>query len=1056
MELALESAGIGTWELDCDTNTIQMCTRTKALFGFSGENIIPLDTLLDFVHPDDRSKFGDIISEVRGNSVQETYSMELRSLPDSSGYQRWILCQGQRHFDQYNHSSKLLGSFINITQQVQSRQLSEENQNQQRIFQTIVEKAPMAIGFLSGPDMIIQVGNDKIFEIWGKSKLITGLPILEALPELHDQNFVHLLQHVYTSGEPYTGNSVQVSLTRNDKQENAYFDFVYTPLRNYSEEINGVMVLATEVTDQVNMHKELQENEIKFRSLIDQAPVATCLFTGKDMVIELANQPMIGYWGKDNSVIGKPLSEALPELVGQPFLDILDTIYNTGIAYGAKNTAADIEVNGNLSTYYFDFTYKPIFDKNGNIFGIVNMSIDVTQQVLAQKALEESEAKLRSVIESAPAAMGLFVGRELVIEMPNKTFIDIVGKGPDIAGKPLREVMPELESQPFLQILDDVFTTGITYESFGTQVNIVQHGVMSHNYYNITYSPIFDSEGRVYAILDIAIDVTKRVEAQKQIEESQMQLLALFEQSPVGIAIISKNELTYTMANPFYGELVGRKPEALVGKPLLEALPELAGQGFDKLLRDVIETGTPYLSKEQSVNIVRNEQLQTIYVDLTYQPQRDLDGNISGVLVVATDLTRQVLTRQKIKQAEMSLRGAVELAQLGTYEIDLTTGILTYSDRLKEWFGVEKEDVITFEIVYDAICEADRSAVQNAVNRAIAYGSDGVYDMEYTLNPDKTGLSRVLHAQGKTIFNKKGKAITMIGTAQDITIQRKIQLALEHQVQHRTEELEAMNEELAAINEEYMATNEELAESNHMLVQSNENLQQFAYVASHDLQEPLRKIQSFGNLLATRHSDALGDGTHYLQRMQSAAARMSDLIQDLLAFSRVSSKKDQIATVSLTRVVETVLTDLELNIQESGAIITIEDLPVIQGDRLQLGQLFQNMISNALKFRKKEIVPQIKITGHSVSQKDVPFSINSNRTTANFYQIDIADNGIGFDQQYADRIFQLFQRLHGRSEYSGTGIGLAICEKVVVNHGGAISVKSSPGNGAVFSLFFPQ
>ena len=1056
LELALQSAGIGTWELDSNTQLIKVCSRTKALFGISGENNIPLEILLEFVHPDDRSGFRKILDHAINHSEEDSFHAEFRSLPDANGSPRWILCQGQKHFDGVNHSSKLLGSFINITQQVQNRQLTNENQQQQRIFQTIVEQAPMAIGFLSGPDMVVQVGNDRIFEVWGKDKSIIGLPLLKALPEIKDQVFLNLLHDVYTTGEPYLGSSMRATLLRNGKAEDIYFDFAYTPVRDNSNNITGVMVLATEVTAQVNTLKRLEESESKFRLLIEQAPVATCLFTGVDMIVELANQPMIGYWGKDDSVIGKPLREALPELVGQPFLDILDNIYKTGVAYGSKNAAVDIEVGGVLSTYYFNFTYKPIFDNNGKIFGIVNMSIDVTQQVLAQKALEESEAKLRSVIASAPAAMGLFVGRDLVIEMPNQTFIDIVGKGPDISGKPLREVMPELENQPFLKILDDVFTTGVMYESFGTQVDIVQNGVMSHNFYNITYTPILDNEGKVYAILDIAIDVTKRVEHQKQIEESQMQLLALFEQSPVGIAIIRKEGLTFTMANPFYGELVGRHPDEIIGKPLLEALPELKDQGFDKLLRGVIETGNPFLSKEQSVDIVRNNVLETIYVDLTYQPHRDMDGNINGVLVVATDLTRQVRTRKKIEQAEITLRGAVELAQLGTYEIDLVTRILTCSDRMKEWLGIGKDNSITIENVYAAICEEDLPAVQAGISRAIAVGSEGVLDMEYTLNPNKDGLSRVLHAQGKTIFNEKGEAITVIGTAQDVTIQRKVQLALELQVQHRTEELEVMNEEMAAINEEYMATNEELAESNNLLIQSNENLQQFAYVASHDLQEPLRKIQSFGNLLATRHSEALGDGTHYLQRMQSAAARMSNLIQDLLAFSKVSNRTDQTEPVSLTKVVEAVLTDLELNIQESGAVVTVGDLPVIEGDVLQLGQLFQNLISNALKFRKNDVAPQISITSQSIAQRDIAHLINPSRVTAHYYQIDVEDNGIGFDQQYADRIFQLFQRLHGRSEYSGTGIGLAICEKVIVNHGGAITVKSKSGEGTVFSLFFPK
>ncbi|MCF2517522.1 PAS domain S-box protein [Dyadobacter sp. CY351] len=691
----------------------------------------------------------------------------------------------------------------------------------------------------------------------------------------------------------------------------------------------------------------------------------------------------------------------------------------------------------------------------GSFIDITNNVEDSTAKTEAQKAYEESEAKLRTVIESAPAAIGLFVGRDLIVEMPNQAFIDIVGKGPDIVGRPLRDVMPELENQAFLKILDDVYTTGVTFQSFGTQVNIVQQGVMTYNKYDITYSPVYDRDGNVYAVLDIAIDVTNRVNLEERIKESQMQLLELFEQSPVGIAIIGKENLTFTMANPFYGRLVGRKPEDIIGKPLMEAIPEIEGQGFDALLKGVIDTGVPYISKEQPVDLAIDGVIQTIYVDLAYQPQRDQAGNINGVFVVATDMTKQVLSRKQIEETETFLRGAIELAELGTYSIDLATGIFDYSDRLKYWFGVEKEDTITFEKVYAAISKEDLPAVVEAVNRAFAPGSDGHFDMEYTMDAEQTGFARILHAQGKVLYDENGKPVSMIGTAQDVTIQREIKNTLEAQVQQRTQQLEVMNEELASLNEEYRATNDELADSNLLLQQSNVNLQQFAYVASHDLQEPLRKIQSFSDLLAKRYSENLGDGLTYLQRMQSSAKRMSDLIEDLLSFSRITAHNEVIEKVFLNKVINDVLNDLELVITETSAQIFVQDLPVIEGDRMQLNQLFLNLISNALKFRKPDVPPVIQITGKILNNAQLPASAKVLRTSNLYYQIEVSDNGIGFEQQYADRIFQLFQRLHGRSQYSGTGIGLAICERVAANHGGSITVTSEEGAGATFTIFLP-
>jgi light-regulated signal transduction histidine kinase (bacteriophytochrome) len=296
----------------------------------------------------------------------------------------------------------------------------------------------------------------------------------------------------------------------------------------------------------------------------------------------------------------------------------------------------------------------------------------------------------------------------------------------------------------------------------------------------------------------------------------------------------------------------------------------------------------------------------------------------------------------------------------------------------------------------------------------------------------------------------------------DMTEERQSQMALEQLVQQRTEELAAANEELAAINEElttnneeYVAINEELEEANDLLVRSNDNLQKFAYVASHDLQEPLRKIQQFGDLLRNQYGPHLGNGVDYLERIQSAASRMSTLIKDLLSFSRIATQRDESEPVALNKIVNGTLTTLELVIAETDARIEVEPLPTIAGDASQLGQLFQNLLANALKFRQAGTTPLIQIRANNVLAADLPISVKPARSARRYHRIDVVDNGIGFDEKYLDRIFQVFQRLHGRAEFSGTGIGLAICEKVATNHGGAITASSQPGEGATFSVYLP-
>lgn len=251
--------------------------------------------------------------------------------------------------------------------------------------------------------------------------------------------------------------------------------------------------------------------------------------------------------------------------------------------------------------------------------------------------------------------------------------------------------------------------------------------------------------------------------------------------------------------------------------------------------------------------------------------------------------------------------------------------------------------------------------------------------------------------------------------------------------------------------------NRMLQRVNRDLQRSNENLQQFAYVASHDLQEPLRKIQSFGDLLMERFAPQLGnEGTDMIGRMQVASQRMSLLIRDLLAYSRVSTHHEPHRAVSLNRIVSEAVDSLYVAIHESKATIEISSLPQITGDASQLGQLFQNLLANAIKFRRPNTPPHVLVNYQKlvVSQlsEEMRAVVGNQHSVA---EIMISDNGIGFDARHAERIFQVFQRLHGRNQYPGSGIGLAICRRVAENHGGFITASSEPGKGTTFRVYFP-
>jgi light-regulated signal transduction histidine kinase (bacteriophytochrome) len=268
---------------------------------------------------------------------------------------------------------------------------------------------------------------------------------------------------------------------------------------------------------------------------------------------------------------------------------------------------------------------------------------------------------------------------------------------------------------------------------------------------------------------------------------------------------------------------------------------------------------------------------------------------------------------------------------------------------------------------------------------------------------------------------------------------------VEDAVRQRTAELRASEDRLRRTVRDLRRTTRELA-------RSNAELEQFASIASHDLQEPLRKVQAFADLLVSQYRDALGEeGQDYLSRMQNATTRMRSLIDDLLTYSRVTTRARPFKQVNLNEIVTQVLADLEISIRDTQGRVEVAQLPVIDAEPLQMRQLFQNLIGNALKFHQKGIPPRVKVyTQERQADED-----DSSHESVERFEIVVEDNGIGFDERHLDEIFVLFKRLHGRGEYEGTGIGLAICRKIVQQHGGTITARSVIGQGARFIIRLP-
>ncbi|MDB4931134.1 MAG: domain S-box [Myxococcaceae bacterium] len=381
------------------------------------------------------------------------------------------------------------------------------------------------------------------------------------------------------------------------------------------------------------------------------------------------------------------------------------------------------------------------------------------------------------------------------------------------------------------------------------------------------------------------------------------------------------------------------------------------------------------------------------------------DGAIREWVGVHTDITRRKLADEELRRSERSFRDLAESMPQIVWGAS-ADGCFDYYNRRWYEFTGRPGGASGDDSWADAVHPDDRAQCLALWHSAIAAGE--AYEVEYRLR-GRDGEYAWHLRRALPVRDEAGAITRWFGTCTDIDARKRAE--------------------------------DQLRVSALRLSQSNRELQDFASVASHDLQEPLRKIQSFADSLKEEHAAALDDeGRDYLDRIQATAQRMRTLINDLLTFSRVSSQAQPLRPVDLNRVAREVLSDLEARLRESGGRVDVAELPTVTSDPTQMRQLLQNLIGNALKFHRAGEAPAVRVSAE-VRDGTVLLSV--------------ADRGIGFDEKYLDRVFKIFQRLHGRGEYEGTGIGLAICRKIVERHGGTLTARSRPGEGATFVASLP-
>lgn len=571
----------------------------------------------------------------------------------------------------------------------------------------------------------------------------------------------------------------------------------------------------------------------------------------------------------------------------------------------------DLNVHWQLPAGNFLVQLRPVTTENGQAEYLI---VTATSMAPAEQETEKDKlmAQAYNLMMNAPVAICIIKGEDLVVQLANKHMLQIWRKEEEVIGKHLLEALPEIKGSVFPDLLTDVRVSGKSHFEKESHTYFLRDGKEELVYFNFVYQPFYEENStEASGVLVVANEVTEIVMARKKAEESELRFRNLIAEADVATSIYTGPEMKIQYANEAMIRLWGKDP-SVVGKTVKEALPELEGQPFLSLLQNVYRTGETYWGKEDKGTLFVDGGLKQFYFNFSYKALRNADGEIYGILNMAIDVTNEVLARQKVEESEANLQKRVE---------------------------------------------------------------------------------------------------------------------------ERTLELESKNRSLL-----------------HM----NANLEEFAFAASHDLKEPVRKVHYFSDRLATQLGPRLTqDEMHIVGRMQHATKRMGTLIDDLLTFSQLNRETTVMEVVDLNEKVENVLDDLELEIEEKGASVYYNKLPHISGNKRQWQQLFQNIISNALKYSRQGVAPEIHIHAQEISGAELSMPLPAEQKEKPFYKIEIKDNGIGFNQRDADRIFNIFTRLHGNAEYRGTGIGLSIVQKVVENHNGYITAEGVPGQGSSFKIFIP-
>lgn len=760
-------------------------------------------------------------------------------------------------------------------------------------------------------------------------------------------------------------------------------------------------------------------------SIIQEIPSPACIFWGADY-IQYYNDAFKPFAGKTHpAALGNPLAitnPALFDLIGNTIADTRNG--HTGKLVNFKWQSA---LYGYNTDPRFLLSFSPLYDEGNNIAGVM---LCVAK---APDNEQNNNDKFRSLLMHSPIAMVVLKEPGHVVDIINEAMLNNIWykELQDVQGKSLTDVFPDVLNQKFPELLEQVYRTGEPYKESEALVMRKNNGILTKHYVDFEYAPLRNADGITDSIIATVADVTEKVEARRKTEDAEERLRLAAEGT--GLATWDLNLKTKDIIySPRLAQLFGEDPTyRLTHAEMRERIHkddvhEIVEKAFDLALQ------TSIYSYEARV-VWSNNTIH--WIRTTGKVIFDKHGIPDRMLGTILDITEQVMARRSEEEKEARFRKLVKGLPFAVYMCNADGYIDFYNDAAVVLWG--REPVLgaekwcgSFKLLdpRSNIVPRDQSCTARALRENRAMTGEAI-----VVRPD--GERRHILSNPQPLYDASGKATGAMNAVIDITDQRLSAERLEKMIEERT------------IN---------LKNANMALERSNEELEQFAFVTSHDLQEPLRKINTFAHMLYDKSEEVLNDeAKKYIDKITYSAQRMSRLINDLLNFSRLNRSDEKFTNVDLNEVMNDIKSDFELLINQKNAVVYYNNMPVIKAIPLQMNQLLYNLVSNALKFTNPAKQPVIHVTCHALPADEI-LQYSSLQPSLPYCEIKVSDNGIGFKQEYAQKIFEIFQRLNDKNAYEGTGIGLALCNKIVMNHDGLIFANSEENMGTDFHIFLPM